>query len=126
MEKGAEHAEQVSLYFWSSPSESFSQSPLQGGVMCSDVLTQVRVLQAVVKDKDLRFQEQVQKHEEELLQLNARDSNNAELQQVMTHSVSFYSRTFKEPKNPMFFTVPHAAVGFAPNLSSLVSSKGSA
>ncbi|XP_060759789.1 golgin subfamily B member 1 isoform X2 [Neoarius graeffei] len=47
---------------------------------------QVRVLQAVVKDKDVRFQEQIQKHEEELLQLNTQASNDAELQQALRDS----------------------------------------
>ncbi|KAF5889246.1 golgin subfamily B member 1-like isoform X1, partial [Clarias magur] len=46
----------------------------------------VRVLQAVVKDKDVRFQEQIQKHEEELLQLNTQTSNDAELQQALRDS----------------------------------------
>lgn len=53
-------------------------------------LPQVRVLQAVVKDKDVRFQEQIQKHEDELLQFNTQVSNDAELQQVITHSLDFF------------------------------------
>lgn len=53
-------------------------------------LPQVRVLQAVVKDKDVRFQEQIQKHEDELLQFNTQVSNDAELQQVITHSLDIF------------------------------------
>lgn len=47
-------------------------------------LTQIRVLQAVVKDKDVRFQEQIHKHEEELVQINTQASNDVEIQQVLT------------------------------------------
>ncbi|XP_058273585.1 golgin subfamily B member 1 isoform X2 [Hemibagrus wyckioides] len=47
---------------------------------------QVRVLQAVVKDKDLRFQEQIQKHEDELIQLKTQTSNDGELQQALRDS----------------------------------------
>ncbi|XP_014063672.2 golgin subfamily B member 1 isoform X4 [Salmo salar] len=43
---------------------------------------QVRVLQAVVCEKDVRFQEQIQKHEDELLRVTAQRQNDAELQQV--------------------------------------------
>lgn len=65
-------------------------------------LTQVRVLQAVVKDKDVRFQEQIQKHEEELLQLNTQASNDAELQQVF---FLIYFLFFKQkPKNEVGWT----------------------
>lgn len=39
-------------------------------------------LQAVVCEKDVRFQEQVQKHEEELLNVTAQSQDDAELQQV--------------------------------------------
>ncbi|XP_031687447.1 golgin subfamily B member 1 isoform X3 [Oncorhynchus kisutch] len=43
---------------------------------------QVRVLQAVVCEKDVRFQEQIQKHEDELLRVTVQRQNDAELQQV--------------------------------------------
>ncbi|XP_047431661.1 golgin subfamily B member 1 isoform X2 [Mugil cephalus] len=43
---------------------------------------QLRMLQAVVSEKDVRFQEQIQKHEEELLKVTAQSQNDAELQQV--------------------------------------------
>ncbi|XP_077399321.1 golgin subfamily B member 1 isoform X3 [Vanacampus margaritifer] len=44
---------------------------------------QLRHLQAVVRDKDVRFQEQIQKHEEELLRTTAQSPNNGELQQAL-------------------------------------------
>ncbi|XP_066525017.1 golgin subfamily B member 1 [Hoplias malabaricus] len=47
---------------------------------------QVRILQAVVKDKDVRFQEQIQKHEEELLNLSGQASNYTELHQALQAS----------------------------------------
>lgn len=43
---------------------------------------QVRILQAVVCEKDVRFQEQIQKHEEELLRVTTQSQNNSELQQA--------------------------------------------
>ncbi|XP_061125228.1 golgin subfamily B member 1 isoform X2 [Syngnathus typhle] len=43
----------------------------------------LRHLQEVVRDKDVRFQEQIQKHEEELLRASAPASNDAELQQTL-------------------------------------------
>ncbi|XP_037099090.1 golgin subfamily B member 1 isoform X2 [Syngnathus acus] len=43
----------------------------------------LRHLQEVVRDKDVRFQEQIQKHEEELLRATAPASNDAELQQAL-------------------------------------------
>lgn len=43
---------------------------------------QLRVLQAVVCEKDVRFQEQIQKHEEELLRVTTQSPNDIELQQV--------------------------------------------
>lgn len=43
---------------------------------------QLRKLQAVVCEKDVRFQEQIQKHEEELLRVSAQTQNDGELQQV--------------------------------------------
>lgn len=43
---------------------------------------QLRKLQAVVCEKDVRFQEQIQKHEEELLRVTAQSHNEGELQQV--------------------------------------------
>lgn len=43
---------------------------------------QLLKLQAVVCEKDVRFQEQVQKHEEELLNVTAQSRDDAELQQV--------------------------------------------
>nr|XP_046153003.1 golgin subfamily B member 1-like isoform X2 [Oncorhynchus gorbuscha] len=44
---------------------------------------QVRVLQAVVCEKDVRFQEQIQKHEDELLRVTVQSQNDAELQQAL-------------------------------------------
>ncbi|XP_076015051.1 uncharacterized protein golgb1 [Genypterus blacodes] len=44
---------------------------------------QLRVLQAVVCEKDVRFQEQVQKHEEELLEITTQSQNDPELQQAL-------------------------------------------
>ncbi|XP_045555902.1 golgin subfamily B member 1 isoform X3 [Salmo salar] len=44
---------------------------------------QVRVLQAVVCEKDVRFQEQIQKHEDELLRVTVQRQNEAELQQAL-------------------------------------------
>lgn len=43
---------------------------------------QLRKLQVVVCEKDVRFQEQIQKHEEELLRATAQSQNASELQQV--------------------------------------------
>ncbi|KAG9280484.1 golgin subfamily B member 1 isoform X1 [Astyanax mexicanus] len=51
-----------------------------------DHAEQVRILQAVVKDKDVRFQEQILKHEEELVQLSSQASNEGELQQALRAS----------------------------------------
>lgn len=45
-------------------------------------VSQLRMLQAVVCEKDVRFQEQIQKHEEELMKVTAQSQNDAELQQV--------------------------------------------
>ncbi|XP_056132274.1 golgin subfamily B member 1 [Lampris incognitus] len=44
---------------------------------------QLRVLQAVVFEKDVRFQEQIQKHEEELLKVTAQTQNDSVLQQAL-------------------------------------------
>ncbi|XP_033845431.2 golgin subfamily B member 1 [Periophthalmus magnuspinnatus] len=44
---------------------------------------QVRVLQAVVCEKDVRFQGQIQKHEEELLRVTSESHSNGELQQAL-------------------------------------------
>uniref|UniRef100_A0AAY5KLG2 Golgin B1 n=1 Tax=Esox lucius TaxID=8010 RepID=A0AAY5KLG2_ESOLU len=44
---------------------------------------QVRVLQAVVWEKDVRFQEQIQQHEEELLRVTGQIQNDIELQQAL-------------------------------------------
>ncbi|KAM9705682.1 golgin subfamily B member 1 isoform 2-T2 [Menidia menidia] len=44
---------------------------------------QLRVLQAVVCEKDVRFQEQIQKHEEELLKATAQSQNDSELLQAL-------------------------------------------
>lgn len=44
-------------------------------------VVQVRILQAVVKEKDVRFQDQILKHEQELLSLT-QTSNDPDLQQV--------------------------------------------
>ncbi|XP_029901978.1 golgin subfamily B member 1 [Myripristis murdjan] len=47
---------------------------------------QLRVLQAVVCDKDVRFQEQIQKHEEELLRVTVQSQDDTELQQALHSS----------------------------------------
>ncbi|XP_053200137.1 golgin subfamily B member 1 isoform X2 [Scomber japonicus] len=44
---------------------------------------QLRILQAVVCEKDVRFQEQIQKHEEELLRVTSQSQNDGELQQTL-------------------------------------------
>ncbi|KAM4712423.1 uncharacterized protein golgb1 isoform 2-T2 [Anableps anableps] len=44
---------------------------------------QLRVLQAVVAEKDVRFQEQIQRHEEELLKATTQSQDGAELQQTL-------------------------------------------
>uniref|UniRef100_A0A4W4HT12 Golgin B1 n=1 Tax=Electrophorus electricus TaxID=8005 RepID=A0A4W4HT12_ELEEL len=44
---------------------------------------QVQLLQAVIRDKDVRFQEQILKHEEELLCVTSQASNSGELQQAL-------------------------------------------
>ncbi|KAJ8007098.1 hypothetical protein DPEC_G00114040 [Dallia pectoralis] len=44
---------------------------------------QVRLLQAVVWEKDVRFQEQIQNHEEELLKVTGQIQNDSELQQAL-------------------------------------------
>ncbi|XP_045927654.1 golgin subfamily B member 1 isoform X1 [Micropterus dolomieu] len=44
---------------------------------------QLRKLQVVVCEKDVRFQEQIQKHEEELLRATAQSQNASELQQTL-------------------------------------------
>lgn len=43
---------------------------------------QLKKLQVVICEKDVRFQEQIQKHEEELLRATAKSQNDNELQQV--------------------------------------------
>ncbi|KAM6984757.1 uncharacterized protein golgb1 [Aplochiton taeniatus] len=44
---------------------------------------QLRVLQAVVCEKDVRFQDQIQRHEEELLQVTSQSQKDAELHQTL-------------------------------------------
>ncbi|KAM9334761.1 uncharacterized protein golgb1 [Symphorus nematophorus] len=44
---------------------------------------QLRKLQAVICEKDVRFQEQIQKHEEELLRVTTKSQNDGELQQAL-------------------------------------------
>ncbi|XP_026183186.1 golgin subfamily B member 1 [Mastacembelus armatus] len=44
---------------------------------------QLQKLQAVVCEKDVRFQEQIQKHEEELLKVTAQSQKDSELQQAL-------------------------------------------
>ncbi|XP_017267076.1 golgin subfamily B member 1 isoform X2 [Kryptolebias marmoratus] len=44
---------------------------------------QLQALQAVVCEKDVRFQDQIQKHEEELLRITAQAQNDSELQQAL-------------------------------------------
>lgn len=54
------------------------------------------MLQAVVCEKDVRFQEQIQKHEDELLRVTAQRQNDAELQQVQTSfSDSLYTPSYR-------------------------------
>ena len=50
--------------------------------------SQVHRLQAVIGEKDVRFQEQIQKHEEELLTVSAQAPVDTELQQVTPASAS--------------------------------------
>jgi len=49
--------------------------------LCAFVF-QLEKLQAVVCEKDVRFQEQIQKHEEELLTVTAQAQSDGEVQQV--------------------------------------------
>ncbi|XP_044042201.1 golgin subfamily B member 1 isoform X2 [Siniperca chuatsi] len=44
---------------------------------------QLRKLQVVVCEKDVRFQEQIQKHEEELLRVTTQSQNDSEIQQAL-------------------------------------------
>nr|XP_019947747.1 PREDICTED: golgin subfamily B member 1-like [Paralichthys olivaceus] len=44
---------------------------------------QLQTLQAVVCEKDVRFQEQIQKHEEELMRVTLQSQNDGELQQAL-------------------------------------------
>ncbi|MED6260176.1 hypothetical protein ATANTOWER_006394 [Ataeniobius toweri] len=44
---------------------------------------QLRVLQAVIGEKDVRFQEQIQRHEEELLKVTTQSQDGTELQQAL-------------------------------------------
>lgn len=45
---------------------------------------QLQKLQAVVCEKDVRFQEQIQKHEEELMKVTLQTQNDGELMEVKT------------------------------------------
>uniref|UniRef100_A0A671L4J2 Golgin subfamily B member 1-like n=1 Tax=Sinocyclocheilus anshuiensis TaxID=1608454 RepID=A0A671L4J2_9TELE len=56
-----------------------------GQFFCRYCFISVRILQAVVKDKDVRFQEQILKHEQELLNLT-QVSNDPDLQQALRAS----------------------------------------
>lgn len=67
------------------------------------VCFQLQKLQAVVCEKDVRFQEQIQKHEEELMRVTTQSQNDGELQQVQDPEVlqylvhSFIIDLFKPP-----------------------------
>lgn len=52
-------------------------------------VVQLQKLQAVICEKDVRFQEQIQKHEEELMTVTARSQNDGELQQVQRSCQTF-------------------------------------
>lgn len=85
------HAEQVCIIYQTTdiwvvfslfPLQSFILSALQREkFLFPPPPTQVRVLQAVVKEKDVRFQDQILKHEQEILSLT-QTSNDNDLQQV--------------------------------------------
>lgn len=55
--------------------------------MCCVFVLQLHKLQAVVCEKDVRFQEQIQKHEEELMKVTTQSQNDGELQQVQRYSL---------------------------------------
>ncbi|KAF7668557.1 hypothetical protein LDENG_00004920 [Lucifuga dentata] len=59
---------------------------------------QLRLLQAVVSEKDVRFQEQIQKHEEELLKLTTQSQVDPELQQAL-HAAQWRCEELEEALN---------------------------
>lgn len=56
-------------------------------MICCCFCFQLQKLQAVVCEKDVRFQEQIQKHEEELLRATTQSQSDSELQQVQDPAV---------------------------------------
>ncbi|KAM9327836.1 golgin subfamily B member 1 [Pholidichthys leucotaenia] len=56
---------------------------------------QLKVLQAVIHEKDVRFQEQIQRHEEELLKVTAQSQSVGELQQAL-HAAQQQCEEFEE------------------------------
>lgn len=58
------------------------------------------MLQAVVCEKDVRFQEQIQKHEDELLRVTVQRQNEAELQQVQQVQTSFSDSLYTPSYRP--------------------------
>lgn len=83
-EKESAHAEQVT--------QTGSQQTTHGPWKCSHkspvnfmfFVFQLQKLQAVVCEKDVRFQEQIQKHEEELMKVTLQTQNDGELMEVKT------------------------------------------
>ncbi|XP_070784761.1 golgin subfamily B member 1 [Enoplosus armatus] len=59
---------------------------------------QVQKLQVVVCEKDVRFQEQIQKHEEELLRVTTQSQNDSELQQAL-HAAQRHCEELEEALN---------------------------
>lgn len=76
-EKESAHTEQVIL-----KSSTFVSTPAVQWLDYYLFCLQLQVLQAVVCEKDVRFQEQIQKHEEELLRITTQAQSDSELQQV--------------------------------------------
>ena len=58
------------------------------------------MLQAVVCEKDVRFQEQIQKHEDELLRVTVQSQNDAELQQVQQVQTSLSDSLYTPSHRP--------------------------
>lgn len=81
-EKESAHTEQVTMLCHELMMFKFHDRALPEWFGVFFFCLQLRKLQAVVCEKDVRFQEQIQKHEEELLRVSAQSQNDEELQQV--------------------------------------------
>uniref|UniRef100_A0A8C5DS34 Golgin B1 n=1 Tax=Gouania willdenowi TaxID=441366 RepID=A0A8C5DS34_GOUWI len=83
-EKEVVHAEQVTA-----AGDVFTHTQMLVRDLCHVCfcLHQLKVLQAVVCEKDERFQEQIQRHEEELLRATTSSQGHNDLQQVQSSSV---------------------------------------